>query len=215
MNKQDKIEELLDYGFSVEEAAEQLFVSEEFVNLASTGNPTHMDTTGRDFRNTGRVRSMSDVTMDAYELLHKYDYKKINSVLKIDGLRGAARYFDVDVGALFTLKVHFGYHKQIPMNALKHIVYFSDEMRKAIKRRDNEACVRCNHEATMFFKIDIGGYVEIDNCAMLCEHCRSKRMSKHIKNNKNVFKDMRHTEFITWIKENDPYKPISRKSSNG
>ncbi len=214
MNKQDQIQDMIDYGYSEAEAAEQLSVQKELVTLATTENPTFMATTGRVF-DENRVLAYSDKRMDMYELLHEYGPKRINSVVKIDGLRGAARYFDVDVSVLFRLKVHFGYHNHIPRNALNKITYFNDEQRDEIKQRDKELCVRCSHEATRFFKIDLKGLVEIGNCAMLCTYCREKRMSKHIKNNKNVFKDMRHTEFITWIKENDPYKPISRKSPNG
>ena len=214
MNKQDQIQEMMDYGYSESEAAERLSVEKSFVTSATEGNPQYMATTGRDFV-LSTVYSYPDKTMDQYELLHRYGAEMINSSMKIVGIRPFAAFAQVDIKTVYKLKVHFGYHKPIPHNALNRIAYFNDKQRENIKTRDKGLCVRCNHEATRFYKIDKRSKVEIDNCAMLCNYCTWYRMSKHTKKNKDVFKNMRHTKFKQWIKLNDPYKPISRKTTDG
>ncbi len=213
MNKQEQIQQYMDYGFSEEEAAAQLSLEKEFVITAVEGSPRYMAITGRSFV-MSTIRSYPDVTIDFYELLHREGPKRINSVVTIDGLHSGARYLGVDINTLYKLKQHFGYHKKLPYNALNKIAYFTDIQRNEIKERDNGKCVRCSKEATRFFKIDLAALPQISNCAMLCNYCTWRRMSKHLKKDKQVFKGMQYNEFLTWITTNDRYKRASRKSAN-
>ncbi len=206
MNRQDLIKEYADYGFTESEIAEELNIDPILVNSALMQYPplrTETPAKSISARYHPQYAHATDKTIEFYELLCEYGPRKINRYWKVYGLSAAAKVLDCDPQTLFALKIHYGYHRPLPGNALELALYFPEEVRKQVDERDQRVCVRCNKAASdddiRYHKISHPGPVNMDNCATLCKRCRSKHVNPFVVKNRKMFKDMRFLGFLEWV----------------
>lgn len=213
MNRQDLIKDYVDYGFSAKDIAEELGIDEVLVKSALIEQkPLRTETPASSikaiYKDTTYKTHATDKTMPMYELLYEYGPKELNRMIKNWGLKPTAEYLKVKWSILYSLKVHFGYHEPLPMDALHRITYFSDEIRKSVDERDNRECIRCERHIEKknirYHKISHPGPMCIDNCATLCQYCRHRTL-KHIYDNYRTFYRMRYNDFRAWIHNNDAF----------
>ena len=206
MNRQDLIKEYADYGFTVPEICAELNLEAWFVNSALHEDPP--------MRTESPAKSIStiyypqhahatDKTIELYELLHEHGSRKINRYWKVYGLNAASQVLDCDPQTLLALKMHYGYHRPLPGNAIELALYFPEEVRRQVDKRDDRTCVRCGKQPSdadiRYHKISHPGPVDLDNCATLCKRCRSRHVNPLVVNNRKLFKDMRFDGFLKWI----------------
>lgn len=213
-NKQEIIREYDDYGYNHAQIAEMMNVDAVFVKSALMRN-TKLSTYSpavsrlRAYGTKGWKMHATDRNMELYEILYAYGPKDINRRVMKYGLRAAADWYRVSQSAMIGLKMHFGFHRPLPMDALSRISYFSIDLRKQIDERDNRTCQRClrlqSKRSIRYHKIAHPGEMTVDNCITLCEHCRNNRIIKHCKADYTRFLIMGFDEFKAWIHEHDPF----------
>jgi hypothetical protein len=209
---QEQIKEYKDYGFSPEEIAKELKLDLFFVKSALDPQKKPSSWLKAKSLRYGSCnydrKQANDKEMPLYEILYKYSSYEINKLISKLGFTLTSKYMGVKRNDLIALKVHFGFHNPIPRDALEHIAYFSNDLRKKVDERDERRCVRCgkklNKKNIRYHKISHPGPMEVDNCITLCFYCRSWRILKHYDTNKERFENMRFEEFKKWIFNNDP-----------
>jgi len=213
MNRQILIKEYADYGFTVEEICKELNLWPELVKSALEPSPpvrTEIPAKSISRRYFPQYAHATDKSIEFYELLYKYGPRKLNRWLKVYGQTDCAEYINCDPSVLFSLKIHFGYHRSIPGNALELCTYFPEEVRRQVDERDHRICVRCHRHVSnrdiRYHKISHPGPVEPDNCATLCRKCRSTQINRRVIVNRKDFKTMRFDEFCKWIEGVTPFR---------
>ena len=211
MNRQDLIKEYADYGLTEAEIAEELNIDPLLVNSAlMVYPPLRTETPAKSIskRYYPQHAHATDKTIELYELLHEHGSRKINRYWKVYGLSAAAQVLDCDSQTLFALKMHYGYHRPLPGNALELALYFPEEVRRQVDERDQRICVRCHKKVPdvdiRYHKISHPGPVDLENCATLCKRCRSRHVNPYVVKNRKLFKDMRFEGFLKWIRDVTP-----------
>lgn len=212
LNRQDRIKEYYDYDFTTEEIAEELNLEVWFVEEALKPSPiprTEQPARSRLRIYNGKKGGRShprDRTILSYELLYKYGPNRLNTYLRKYGLHPAARVMGIPWQWLYTLKVYFGYHNKLPVDALDRITYFSEEIRRQVDERDKRTCIRCSVATTSdtirYHKINHPGAMAANNCATLCSKCRSRALN-YYHGKQSIFKGIDFKGFCNWISNND------------
>jgi hypothetical protein len=212
MNRQVLIKEYADYGFTVPEICDELNLEEWFVNSAMYEDPpcrTEIPAKSISKIYYPQYAHATDKTIAFYELIHEHGSRKINRYWRVYGLSAAAQVLECDPRTLFSLKIHFGYERPLPGDALDLCLYFPEEVRRQVDDRDQRTCVRCHKKASdadiRYHKISHPGPVSKDNCATLCKRCRSRHVNPFVVRNRKMFKEMRFDEFVTCVKVNAPF----------
>jgi hypothetical protein len=224
VNKQQKIKEYFDYGFTPEQIAKEMDLPIFLVNTALKGwkkpiiaHPAKSITHKKHFYDW---RQGMDREMPMYEMLYEYGALKINKYVRVYGIINAAELMRYDRKYIWALKKHFGYYNSIPKNALEKINYFSTAIKREVDARDGRKCVRCgkdcSYEQIRYHKISHPGPMNANNCATVCKICRTWRIRKHYDLNPEIFKDMDYAGFVEWIRQNDPpYARMKREKYSG
>jgi hypothetical protein len=204
MNRQILIKEYADYGFTVPEICTELNLEDWFVISALHEDPpcrTEVPAKSISKIYFPQYAHATDRTIDFYELLYKHGPRKINRYWKAYGLTPSAQVLRCDSKTLFALKIHFGYERPLPGNAMDLCLYFPEEIRRQVDGRDHRACVRCHKHVSdrdiRYHKISHPGPVDVYNCATLCKRCRSRYVNPYVLKNRKLFKDMRFGEFLS------------------
>lgn len=218
MNRQDLIKQYHEYGLKPEEISEELGIPSFLVKSALV-KPKRPITekkakTLRYSRPRYDKERATDRTWNLYEILYKHGPRRINKVLAKTGFDLAAEILECEKKDLIALKLHFGYHKPLPGDAMQKITYFSEKLRRKVDNRDNRTCIRCGKKIDKknirYHKIYHPGPMKVDNCATLCLYCRSFRILKHYDAYPDMFDDMSFKEFKEWIHKNDPFHHRNR-----
>lgn len=206
MNRQILIKEYADYGFTIPEICSELNLDEWFVNSALHEDPpmrTEMPAKSTSKIYHPQLAHATDKTIGFYELLHVHGTRKINRYWNVYGMSAAAKVLGCDPQTLFALKIHFGYHKPLPGNALELSLYFPEEVRRQVDERDNRMCVRCHKMPSdveiRYHKISHPCPVDVSNCATLCKRCRSRHVNPFVVKNRKLFKELRFEDFGQWV----------------
>jgi hypothetical protein len=213
MNRQDLIKEYADYGFTVPEICAELNLEAWYVSSALHEDPplrTEMPAKSISKIYYPQYAHATDKTIDFYELLHKHGTLKLNRYIRVFGIKAGARVLGCDPQSVFALKMHYGYHKPLPGNALELSLYFPEDIRRQVDERDQRTCVRCGKQPSnadiRYHKISHPGPVDLDNCATLCKRCRSRHVNGIVIRQRKRFKDMRFEGFLKWIQNVTPYR---------
>lgn len=195
MNKQDLILEYIEYGFSQEDIAKKLDTTLILVKSALSPNNSKIQAPAKS-RIWRTCVHRDNRTIRLYELLYKYGPTRINYLIRKRGVALAALELNVTMAELCTLKVHFGYHRPLPLDAINRSPYFSDIVRKKIYERDRGHCVRCNGVKNVWYyhKIYHPGPNDLDNAATMCRACFI-RINRYYKQKKSMFKNLNTNQF--------------------
>jgi len=209
---QDKIKQYHEYGFTIEEIAEELSISPSLVRSAlkapettSTDHPFITKQFNRwKYGHYGTTR-----VIPSLELLWKVGPHKMNEMLEKWGQALTAEHLGVSRNLIIAVRYYFGYHEKIPPNAWNYLSYVPLEIRKQVDERDQRICVRCNRKIVTdsevrYHKIYWRGPMSADNVATVCRLCRRERLVHLVADNPEMFRDMRFEDFKKWIQENDP-----------
>jgi len=194
MNKQDLVKEYYDYGMAVQDIAKELNMPLGLVNsaletpkLKQTEKPAqglNQYIVSRDYK----IHAV-DREMPMYELLYEYGPIELNRMLNKLGIKYTCMCLGVHKHVIIALKYHFGYHEDLPKEALNRISYFSTKLRREVDKRDDRCCIRCGRhmpdiKKIRYHKISHPGPMTVDNCATLCVYCRSERIIKQIESSR-------------------------------
>lgn len=213
MNRQEKIKEYKEYGFSEPDIAKEMNIDISLVRSALVNNQAKVRTEVKSYTSTHGYSDVrknhklkmyaTDVDRPVYELLYKYGSNYLNKIIKNYGLKPAAHFIDVIPSNLITLKTYFGYNNVIPRDALERITYFSTSLRREVDERDHRECIRCERPVSdkeiRYHKISHPGPMEVNNCATLCHWCRGTKILRCIAKDPDIFNDLGFADFKVWI----------------
>ena len=221
-NRQELVIECADYGLSIPEICEHLSLDEWFVKSALMKSPPlRTETPAKSVSTTylPQYAHSKDKTVQFYEVLYEHGPQKLNKLIKKLGPKLTGEFLGAKRNTIHALKIHFGYHKPLPANALELCLYFPETVRREVDSRDNLKCARCDRETDdknrRYHKISHPNPVTADNCVTLCKYCRTTRINKLLKYDPKMFDGMTHADFIAWIKENVPFVKRNRVYPKG